>query len=120
MVTVRVRAETAIPGLGWHEVGEVERDEVIDGAVEDGRLTVIDEAGEPVEEVLRGEALTDALREAGLSTGGTAGEKRARLAEHRGQARAEATGSEQGGPGTAPTVGPAPAGFAPGTQTTGR
>lgn len=119
MATVRVRAETAIPGLGWHEIGELERDEVIDGAVEDGRLTIIDENGEAVEEVLRGEALTDALREADLPTGGTAADKRARLAEHRAARRAETTSSEQGGPGTVPTVGPAPGGFAPGTQTTG-
>jgi hypothetical protein len=120
MAKVRVRAETAIPGLGWHEIGEVERDDSIDGAIEDGRLTIVDEDGEPTEQVLRGEALTKALKQAGLPTTGGAEEKRARLAEHRSAQRLEAAGlGEQGGPGTVPTGGPAPGGFAPGTQTAG-
>jgi hypothetical protein len=103
MGTVRVRAVTAVPGLGWGQVGDLERDSSIDGAIEDGRLVEVDEAGESTAAQLRGEALTDALKAAGLSTSGSAEEKRARLAEHH-------TGREPGG-------GPAPGGFAPGAQT---
>jgi hypothetical protein len=123
MAKVRVRAETAIPGLGWRQIAEVERDDAIDGAIEDGRLTVVDENGEASEQVLRGEALTKALKEADLPTSGSAEEKRARLSQHRSAQRLEAAGlgdaGGASGPGTAPTGGPAPGGFAPGSQTGG-
>jgi hypothetical protein len=123
MATVRVRAAVAIPGLSYGQIGELEREPWVEGAIEDGRLVEVDEDGEARETVLRGEALTKALKSADLSTSGTADEKRARLAEHRTRQRLEAAGlGDAGGaegPGTAPTGGPAPSGIAPGTQTGG-
>lgn len=85
MGTVRVQAVTAVPGLGVGQVGDLEDSEPIVGAIGEGRLVEVDELGDTAEDGLRGEALTAALREAGLPLSGSVEEKRTRLAEHRAQ-----------------------------------
>jgi hypothetical protein len=89
MGTVRVRAVTAVPGLGVGEVGDLEDSDPILGAIAEGRLVEVDELGDTPDEELRGEALTAALRDAGLPLSGSVEEKRGRLAEHRGQTSPE-------------------------------
>lgn len=80
MAEVKVRAETPMLGLSVGSETTVERSALVDAAIDDGRLTVLDEgAGEGP---LRGEALDDALREHGLSTSGRADAKRRRLDAH--------------------------------------
>lgn len=77
---VKVRAETPIFGIAWGEEAVLERTPAVSGAIEEGRLTLL---GSAESTYLRGEALNEALRDAGLSTAGTADAKRARLAEWR-------------------------------------
>jgi hypothetical protein len=74
---VKVRAETPIFGIAWGQEATLERTPAVAAAIEEGRLTLLGGAGSGF---LRGEALEEALREAGLSTSGTADQKRARLA----------------------------------------
>jgi hypothetical protein len=76
---VKVRAETPIFGIAWGQEATLERTPAVSAAIDEGRLTLIGGG----DAFLKGEALDDALRDAGLSTSGTANEKRARLAEWR-------------------------------------
>lgn len=78
---VRVRTETPMLGLAWYEEITLARTPLVEAAIAEGRLTVIDEDG--AEAPLRGAALDAALAAAELSTSGTVAEKQARLAEHR-------------------------------------
>lgn len=74
---VRVRAETPMLGLAWGQVVTVSRTPLVEAAIAEKRLTVLDGDGAPAP--LRGELLEQALRERELPTGGTADEKRARV-----------------------------------------
>jgi hypothetical protein len=76
---VKVRAETPIFGIAWGQEATLERTPAVAAAIEEGRLTLLGSGGT----FLRGEALEQALRDAGLSMAGTANEKRARLADWR-------------------------------------
>jgi hypothetical protein len=82
MATVHVRAETAVFDLGWYDEMITERTPLIEAAIAEGRLTVLEDEGPP-----RGAELDQRLRDLGLSTSGTVAEKQERLAE------AEGTGS---------------------------
>jgi hypothetical protein len=106
---VRVRAETPMLGLGWHEEITLTRTPLIEAAIADGRFTVLDAGGE--EQPLKGAALDAALDAAGLPTTGKAEDKRARLDAHR-EAQAEAAAGPgpvepEGTPATASTAAPA-------------
>ena len=91
MADVRVRCETPMLGLRWGSEVTVTRTPLVEAAIAEGRLTVLDAEGEA--KPLAGSALDRALREAELSTAGTADAKRARLAEwQEAQAQAAAVG----------------------------
>lgn len=81
MADVRVRTETPMLGLAWYEEVTLTRTPLVDAAIAEGRLTVLDDEGE--EAPLRGGALDAALAAAELPTSGSVAEKQARLAEHR-------------------------------------
>jgi len=76
---VTVRAETPIFGIAWGQEATLERTPMVSAAIDQGRLTLLSSTAT----ILRGEALDRALRDAELSTSGTADEKRARLADWR-------------------------------------
>jgi hypothetical protein len=97
MATVHVRAETAVFDLGWYDEMITERTPLIEAAIAEGRLTVLEDEGPP-----RGAELDQRLRDLGLSTSGTVAEKQERLAE------AEGTGSGGTGPGGSVPERPAP------------
>jgi hypothetical protein len=99
---VRVRTETPMLGLAWGEEVTLTRSPLVEAAIAEGRLTVLDSDGDPAP--LKGAALDAALEAAGLPTAGTADAKRARLEEHR-DAQAEAAAS----PGDDETTPPASA-----------
>lgn len=106
---VRVRTETPMMGLAWGQIVTLTRTPLVEAAIAEGRLTVLDAADE--EQPLKGAALDAALEGAGLPTTGKADEKRARLAEHQ-AALAEAaagpgSGEPTGDPATASTAAPA-------------
>lgn len=91
-------------GLPWGQEATLARTPLVEAAIADGRLTVLDADGQPAP--LRGDALDDALRAAELPTTGKVAEKRARLEAHRAE-QAEAAA----GPGEDEPLGtPAPSG----------
>jgi hypothetical protein len=90
---VRVRTETPMLGLAWGEEVTLTRTPLVEAAIAEGRLTVLDSDGDPAP--LRGAALEAALEAAGLPTSGSADDKRARLAEHH-AAQAEAAATPAG------------------------
>lgn len=109
---VRVRTETPMLGLHWGEEITLARTPLVDAAIAEGRLTVLDADGD--EQPLKGDTLDQALKAAGLSTSGSAAAKRTRLEEHRAAEAAEAAGpgAEElaGDPGPSavtPATGPA-------------
>lgn len=117
MSDVRVRTETPMLGLAWYEEVTLTRTPLVEAAIAEGRLTVLDGDGE--EQPLKGAALDAALDSAGLPTTGTAAAKRARLEEHRATEAAAAGGpgpvEVPGTPATASTAAPAGSGVLPAT-----
>ena len=82
--TIRVRVETSMFGAHVGQVVDLALTPQVQAAIDGQRLTVLAQPDGGVPE-LKGEALDQALRDLGLSTTGTADEKRARVAEHTSQ-----------------------------------
>jgi hypothetical protein len=78
---VHVRTEVPMLGVEWRGEVWLERTEQVQALIANGRLTVLDEDGDP-KDALQGAELEKALRAAGLPVGGTVKEKQARLAEY--------------------------------------
>ena len=92
MADVRVRCETPMLGLAWGAEVTLTRTPLVEAALAEGRFTLLDAEGE--EKPLAGAALDQALRDADLSTAGTAAQKRARLTEWQDAQAAAAAGPE--------------------------
>jgi len=76
---VTVKVETAMLGVQYGQRVTVARTRLVQAAIDDGRLTIVEQPGEPTPE-LKGEALDQALRRRELPLTGSADEKRAAVA----------------------------------------
>lgn len=81
MAEIRVRVETGMLGKAAGQEVMLELTPLVQAAIDDQRLTVLEQPDGEEPPVLKGAALDQALKDRGLPLTGSADEKRARLDE---------------------------------------